>query len=164
MVQQVGLARARLTADDDELRVRGLRGTQRCVEAGQLVVTAHEVAHFVSLMCCTSKHVRPESKEADKASVRSGTTRLTARVEDIRTGFTEEKEVIMATIATRDGVRAENVVVPLPDTDPHEARLSFDNGLERVTLGAGADSDALLTAEFGEELKQAVEKDRRLFS
>jgi hypothetical protein len=73
-------------------------------------------------------------------------------VEDIRTGFTEEKEVIMATIATRDGVRAENVVVPLPDTDPHEARLSFDNGLERVTLGAGADSDALLTAEFGEPL------------
>jgi hypothetical protein len=51
----------------------------------------------------------------------------------------------MATIATRDGVRAENVVVPLPGSEPHEARLSFDNGLERVTLGGGAESPASWT-------------------
>lgn len=58
----------------------------------------------------------------------------------------------MTVIANRDGVRAEHVLVPLPDTGPNEARLSFDNGLERVNLRTGDDAGALLTAAFGEPL------------
>jgi hypothetical protein len=50
MLQQLSLARARLTAYDDELRVGRPCSPQGRVEAGQLVVTADEVAHAVSLV------------------------------------------------------------------------------------------------------------------
>jgi hypothetical protein len=55
----------------------------------------------------------------------------------------------MSTTATATGVRAEHVTVPL-DTRRPDARLSFDNGLERLTLTAGA--PGLLDATFSDPL------------
>lgn len=66
----------------------------------------------------------------------------------------------MTAIATRDGVRAERVFVPITEAARHEARLSFDNGLERVELRTGDNPDALLTAEFGEPLPVVRTADR----
>lgn len=54
----------------------------------------------------------------------------------------------MPKFATSEGVRAEHVVVPLPAACP-AARLSFDNGLERVTLRSDAAQDTMLDARFG---------------
>jgi len=42
----------------------------------------------------------------------------------------------MAGDALHAGVSAERVVVPLPGTGCEEARLSFDNGVERLQLRA----------------------------
>ncbi len=50
------------------------------------------------------------------------------------------------------GVSAERVVVPLPQTGCHAARLSFDNGVERLRLHADQAVHALLEARFGEPL------------
>lgn len=50
------------------------------------------------------------------------------------------------------GVSAERVVVPLPQTGCEAARLSFDNGVERLRLHADQAVHALLEARFGEPL------------
>lgn len=50
------------------------------------------------------------------------------------------------------GVSAERVVVPLPQTGCHAARLSFDNGVERLRLHADQAVHALLEARFGAPL------------
>jgi hypothetical protein len=50
------------------------------------------------------------------------------------------------------GVSAERVAVPLPGTGCKEARLSFDNGVERLQLHADQALRALLEARFGEPL------------
>lgn len=55
----------------------------------------------------------------------------------------------MTTTATATGVRAEHVVVPL-DAGRPEARLSFDNGLERLSLTKGAAE--LVAATFSDPL------------
>lgn len=57
----------------------------------------------------------------------------------------------MAVTATRDGVRDTHVVVPLVAAG-REARISFDNGLERLDLHAGDPQGPLLSARFGEPL------------
>lgn len=43
-------------------------------------------------------------------------------------------------------------IVPLCPASTGDARLSFDNGLERLDLRAGEQLDALLVAQFGEPL------------
>jgi hypothetical protein len=55
----------------------------------------------------------------------------------------------MSTTATATGVRAEHVTVPV-GTGRTDARLSFDNGLERLTLAAG--TGELLEATFSDPL------------
>lgn len=50
------------------------------------------------------------------------------------------------------GVSAERVVVPLPQTGCEAARLSFDNGVERLQLHADQALGALVEARFGEPL------------
>jgi hypothetical protein len=50
------------------------------------------------------------------------------------------------------GVSAERVVVPLPVSGCEQARLSFDNGVERLVLHADQALRALLAARFGEPL------------
>ncbi|MFB9473656.1 hypothetical protein ACFFR3_29530 [Nonomuraea salmonea] len=57
----------------------------------------------------------------------------------------------MTAFASAEGVRDEHVAVPLPDA-PSVARLSFDNGLERVTLGPRPGLTGLLEARFGTPL------------
>jgi len=58
----------------------------------------------------------------------------------------------MAGDALHAGVSAERVVVPMPGTGCEEARLSFDNGVERLQLRADQALRALLEARFGEPL------------
>lgn len=58
----------------------------------------------------------------------------------------------MAGDALQVGVSAERVVVPLPPTACDEARLSFDNGVERLRVHADQAVRALLEARFGEPL------------
>lgn len=58
----------------------------------------------------------------------------------------------MATIVTQQAVREAEIAVPISEKLDGEARLSFDDGLERVDLRAGDDPEALLTARFGEPL------------
>src|SRR5215475_951032 len=48
----------------------------------------------------------------------------------------ERRGVSMAGDALHAGVSAERVVVPMPGTGCEEARLSFDNGVERLQLRA----------------------------
>jgi hypothetical protein len=55
----------------------------------------------------------------------------------------------MSTTVTATGVRAEHVTVPL-DPGRQDARLSFDNGLERLSLTAGAGE--LAAATFSDPL------------
>jgi hypothetical protein len=50
------------------------------------------------------------------------------------------------------GVSAERVVVPLPQTGCEAARLSFDNGVERLQLHADQALGALVEARFSEPL------------
>jgi hypothetical protein len=54
--------------------------------------------------------------------------------------------------ALHAGVSAERVVVPLAGTGCEEARLSFDNGVERLRLHADRALRALLEARFGAPL------------
>lgn len=56
----------------------------------------------------------------------------------------------MTVTANREGVRAERVVVPLPEAPAQVARLSFDNGVEQLKLASGAED--LVSAEFGQPL------------
>jgi hypothetical protein len=58
----------------------------------------------------------------------------------------------MAGDALQVGVSAERVVVPLPPTACEEAKLSFDNGVERLVLHADQALHALVEARFGEPL------------
>jgi hypothetical protein len=58
----------------------------------------------------------------------------------------------MTSDALHVGVSAERVVVPLPATGCGEARLSFDNGVERLRLRADRALRALLEARFGQPL------------
>jgi hypothetical protein len=58
----------------------------------------------------------------------------------------------MTSDALHVGVSAERVVVPLPGSGCDEARLSFDNGVERLRLHADQALHALLEARFGEPL------------
>ena len=51
--------------------------------------------------------------------------------------------------ALHAGVSAERVVVPLPGTGCEGARLSFDNGVERLVLHADQALRALFEARFG---------------
>lgn len=53
----------------------------------------------------------------------------------------------MSATTTR-GVREERVVLPLGESTDGVARLGFDNGLARIDLRAGGNTDALLSAEF----------------
>jgi hypothetical protein len=58
----------------------------------------------------------------------------------------------MTSDALHVGVSAKRVVVPLPGSGCDEARLSFDNGVERLRLHADQALHALLEARFGEPL------------
>lgn len=58
----------------------------------------------------------------------------------------------MTSDALHAGVSAEWVVVPLPPSGCDEARLSFDNGVERLRLHADRALPTLLDARFGEPL------------
>src|SRR5262249_36046897 len=64
----------------------------------------------------------------------------------------ERRGVSMTGDALHAGVSAERVVVPLPGTGCEGARLSFDNGVERLVLHADQALRALLEARFGEPL------------
>lgn len=60
---------------------------------------------------------------------------------------------IDTTASTSDAeVRAEHVVVPMHRLPGPTARLSFDNGVERLSIAANAPSDALIDAHFAEPL------------
>src|SRR5262249_45165190 len=61
----------------------------------------------------------------------------------------ERRGVSMTGDALHAGVSAERVVVPLPGTGCEGARLSFDNGVERLVLHADQALRALLEARFG---------------
>ena len=56
----------------------------------------------------------------------------------------------MTTDKTLAGARDEHVVVPFSATADDTARLSFDNGLERLELRADEDLQDLLNARFAE--------------
>jgi hypothetical protein len=58
----------------------------------------------------------------------------------------------MTSDALHVGLSAERVVVPLPEAGCDEARLSFDNGVERLRLHADRALHALLEARFGAPL------------
>lgn len=62
----------------------------------------------------------------------------------------------MTAIATREGVREPHIVVPFEqaDNETNTARLSFDNGLEKLVLGAGASQDEMLEATFTDPVPQ----------
>lgn len=60
----------------------------------------------------------------------------------------------MTMIATRDGVRAAEVVVPFDDETPDIARLTFDNGVQNLTLTGAAAAEVMMEATFGEPLPQ----------
>jgi hypothetical protein len=64
----------------------------------------------------------------------------------------ERREGSMAGDALHVGVAAERVVVPLPGTGCEQARLGFDNGVERLVLHADQALHALAEARFGEPL------------
>lgn len=57
----------------------------------------------------------------------------------------------MTTLATAEGVRDDHVVVPMPAANS-TARLSFDDGLERITLRPDTAQADLLDARFGTPL------------
>jgi hypothetical protein len=56
------------------------------------------------------------------------------------------------TYATSTGVRDAHVLVPFGAAGPADARLSFDNGLERLDLRADGELDTLLEARFADPL------------
>jgi len=58
----------------------------------------------------------------------------------------------MSVIATSAGVRDPHVVVPLADTAPDVARLSFDTGLAQLGLRADEQLTGLMAADFAHPL------------